>query len=79
MDNIVWKQTLTKNTGKYECFVERIEENIGYLKILNLQNNSFIFKKEIFIKDNAIIQPEYEDVLFWEEICLEFLKNNREY
>lgn len=64
----VWEARLNK---KYHCTVTRIAERKGQLKIVDEENQEVLLNKEVGLSYGAIFGPDIDDVMDWEQTCIE--------
>lgn len=66
---IIWESKLDEI---YDCKVTRISENKGKLTIVD-QFNRPLFDREVGLLYGALFGPDIDDVLYWEELCVQFI------
>lgn len=64
----VWEARLD---NKYHCTVTRVSERKGQLKIVAQENQEVLLNKEVGLSYGAIFGPDMDDVMDWEQICIE--------
>lgn len=67
----VWESRLDQ---KYHCFVTRVAEGKGVLKIVD-ENNHILYEKEVGLSYGAIFGPDMSDVSDWEKTCINVVDN----
>ena len=70
--NYVWEARLD---NKYHCTVTRLSERTGELKIVNEENKQVLLQKEVNLAFGALFGPDIDDVLDWEQMCINAVDN----
>jgi hypothetical protein len=70
--NIVWKATIDLI---YTCRVRDIDDYWGILEII--KENEMLFSKAVQYYRKPIFGPDLDDVMDWENICIDFVDSLR--
>ena len=71
---IIWA-SLLDNT--YECFVSRLSENQGQLRVVNTDTKEVLLDQEVALSYGAPFGPDVDDLAYWQDLCAQIVDQSK--
>lgn len=71
---IVWSSLLD---NAYDCFVSRIGESLGQLRVVNIDTKEVLLDQEVELSYGAQFGPDVDDVAYWQDLCTQVVDKSK--
>ena len=69
----VWETSLDE---RYDCKVERIDEYMGRLTVVDTAASVLLLEENVTLAYNAVFGADVADVALWQEMCIKAVDND---